>query len=283
MINKYSKYQATPTLVGVEHVSNVTQLTQWAERVRVEIGEPVNFTCIAIPNGAYAQYHFIRGENFGVYTDSDTPEVNPGGSIKNGFVEGIITYDRFIAIRILGLDGEIAHDKTTTNFFKLEEGGFEVPDYLPCHSKGINHPILLCNHTRDNKSISGVLVTLTNQTAIRYLKSNPNLPAPEVFFKFEDAAGVTKKETTLKFDFAGKLSKDAKSEALSLIASNGHRIVDSNSEKVDYIVASDSVRSSAESMTSKMVKAIENGTRIISKEDLPEVINPQSNQSHGQT
>ena len=268
-------HRTTPTFLNAPVITTTAQLSDWAERMRVEYGKSIHFTCSVIPVGYYTQYEFMRGEAVAFSSTSDKDRIDPGGKIKGGFVEGIRTEDRFLAVRILDNTGDIAYDKTTTVFYHLEQGGFEIVDNLPCHEPGISHVLMLANHLKGSKQVRGMLVTPTNLAFRQTLVGNKNAPPFEVIYQtYEpvDDNGHGK----LVFDFAGRFSKEDKSLATDKILTSGNLIADCATEKVDYLVAAESVLKSQETMTSKMTQAIAGGVKIISCAELSDVIKPKT-------
>ncbi|TXI12011.1 MAG: hypothetical protein E6Q68_04745 [Polynucleobacter sp.] len=272
------QYLIPPTILNPSVVENLAKLQDWSERMRVECGRPVYYTCIVIPEGCYTQYEFMRGVSTAFASSSDKERITPGGRIKNGFVEGIRTEDRFIAIRILDSSGELAYEKATSQFFHLEEGGFEVADVLHCHEAGIKHAVMLGNHLSGAQHVKGLLVTPTDQSIRNILKGNKNAPSFEVLYLIQKSDEDTKETSgILVFDFAGRFGKDDKSTALNKIAESGHRVADGTESKIDYIVAAESVLKDEGSMTLKMNQALSKGAKIVSCNDLGSILNTQPN------
>jgi hypothetical protein len=276
-MSKKMSHLTPPTFLNAPVINTTAQLSDWAERMRVEYGKSVHFTCSVLPVGYYTQYEFMRGEAVAFSSTSDKDRVDPGGKIKGGFVEGIRTEDRFLALRILDSTGEFVYDKTTTVFYHLEQGGFEIVDNLSCHEPGISHVLLLANHLKGSPHVRGMLITPTNLMFRQTLIGNKNAPPFEVIFQIspsEENKGTVPGK--LVFDFAGRFSKEDKSDATDKILTSGNLISDGTSDKVDYLVAAESVLKSQETMTSKMVQAVASGTKIISCAELSDIIKPKT-------
>jgi len=267
MISPYTKHLVPTNLNQAYTINSRSDLETWAERIRVENGDPVRFACIPVPNGEYAQYKFLRTEE--AEFSSRVDSIDPGGVLTSSVIEGIIGNDRFYALRGLELTGEPMYSTVKTNSDELRDAGFEIPEVLICKELGIKQATLYCSQLMGNLDMQGVIIT-TNDHHLRYsLRTSETNVAPDIFFKFnrEESADVVVEEPApvqaglvdvpkYTFDFAGRFPKVDKEHALRLIRQNGHSVRDINFTLVDYLIVSQDLLNVDESaFTVKLKKA----------------------------
>lgn len=284
MISPDIKHLIPANLNRAYTISSRTELDTWAERIRVENGNPVRFACIPVPNGEYAQYKFLRTEE--AEFSSRVDSIDPGGVLTSSIIEGIIGDDRFYALRALELTGEPMYSEVKTNTDELRDAGFEVPEILICNDLGIKQATLYCSQMMENPGLQGVIIT-TNDQYLRYeLRTSDTNVAPDIFFKFkrEEVTDVMVEEVVpaqaglvegpkYTFDFAGRFPKADKALALHLIRKNGHSVRDINFTEVDYLIVSQDLLNVDESaFTVKLKKATSLGTNKITIQFLQEFL-----------
>lgn len=281
----------TPTLLKLELFEDLPSLDGWLQRIRMESDTPVEFTCTITPKGDYAQYKFIRGQEAGFAAQPGIARVEPGGKGGNAVVEGVISNNRFYAIRMLELSGELVYGTVSENFFNLEVLGFDVPEYRVCYEKGSNPVLLFCNHVNGYKNsypVQGVLITTSDQRFRDTRAYAKCAPSPDVIYvhdalhirtieeleEVKSAPVATK--PILKFDFVGKFPKGIKDYVHDCILSHGHFTGNILTEDVNYVVCAESMLDTPEASTAKILSAREKGVTLVSAQFVLDLLGEHS-------
>ena len=246
-------------------VRSVPELKTWLTRMRIEYEAPVEYVSVIMPDGVYVQYKFMHGREVGFIPMSDVERVDPGGKLYNAVVEGVITNDRFYAVRVCELNGELMHDRVTTNFSVLRNAGFETPETVVSVERSDSEIILLCDHVSSYQheyKVLGLLVTPNDQRFRQVLALSKNNPEPEIMYinKVEEPPKPESPPVRLKFDFAGRFPPGEKEEALKLIDCKGHWVIPPGSTQIpDYvIVATENLMLAEDNRTAKIKNAHDN-------------------------
>lgn len=265
-----SDYLATATLQTECVVNSAAAIQTWAQRIRVFSGEPVTFHAWHLPLGEYAQLQFYSNSLVDALPKR-IMDVDVGGKISSGFVEGYLTEENdFIALRVLLNDGTPAFDNPKENFQFLVKKGFHTADCLNPKHPGYAELVRYCINADQEQTtsypVTGVICIVSEPWLRASLISTPEQPSPIVAYVFKNRTKIPEKKFYV-FDFVGKLPR--KQEAYIRVAEKyGHRYAKFKEEDVDYVVTS-----KLDSTHKAVIEANHNkNTRVITVEEFIELI-----------